>query len=175
MFVDVVGTFEKLSPHGIISGDLVYDNVHPSVRGQQIISDEILHALAQNNKVAPQKEWQWASLEAAREDRDSEEWKVDGSVNAYRYILQGLQFWEHQNYSEAIIDLEKGLEMMPGFLESYAFLGDAYSHLGNQVKASKAFKTLMEKDPALSQFLLRKYPEIQQSYTQISQLLLKKT
>ncbi len=168
IFVDIASSLERLSPHGIISSDLVYDNVHPSVKGQQIISDEILQALARNNQIAPAEKWDWESLEKAREA--SKDWKVEGSVNAYRYILKGLYLWGEQRYAEAIADLKKGQELMPNFIESYAFLGDAYFHMGQQGKALEAFQMLAEKDSALSEFLMKRYPEIQQSYSHIMQV-----
>jgi len=167
LFVDIASTFDRLSPHGIISPELIYDDVHPSIKGQQIIVDEILHALHERGKVAPSGEWQWAALEAARENpATNQEWQVDGSLNAYRYILRGLHLWGQGDYSDCIPDLEKGIELMPGFTEAYAFLGDAYFHLSQSSKAAKAFQTLTEKDMALADLLMKKYPELSQSYHQ---------
>ena len=165
--VDVVSVFERLSPHGIISGDLVQDDVHPTVRAQQIIVDEILHAIAEKGWIAPSSEWQWRALEAAREDpARNEEWKVEGNLNAYRYLLRGLHFWGQGRYGDCVRDLEKSLELMPKFIEAYAFLGDAYCHLQKSHEALQAFGTLRKKDAALSELLMKKYPEIGKSYLQ---------
>jgi len=164
IFVDIVAALERLSPHGILSRELIYDNVHPSIQAQQVITDEILHALAQANWLAPAGEWQWKALEKAKEDKTSEDWKVDGSLNAYTYVLRGLNLWEEKRYDMAAVDLEKGLELMPKFVESYAFLGDSYLRLGEFEKAAKAFQTLTQKDPSLSDYLAKKYPDIEESF-----------
>lgn len=167
-FVDVVGTLEKVSPHGILSTEIIYDDVHPTVEAQQLITEEILKVLSENNWKVPQSEWRWKQLEGAKtEDKDGE-WEVDGSVNAYRYVLKGLKLWENGYYEEAIPDLEKGLELMPHFLDSYAFLGDAYYRTKQYKKASRAFSTLFRKDPALFKLLLNKYPEVKNSYSKLS-------
>ena len=167
IFVDVVSSFEKLSPHGIITGDLIYDDVHPSIKAQQIIVDEILHALAEKGKIAPSTEWRWQALETAREDpAQNGEWKIDGHLNAYRYLLRGLHLWGQGDYADCVVDLEKGLELMPKLIEMYAFLGDAYTHLQEKGRAAKAFQALTEQDAALSKLLRNKYPEIQESYVQ---------
>lgn len=168
MFVDLVRIFEGISPHGILGSDLIYDNVHPTVQAQQLIADEISRALAAHGKIAPAEAWQWQALESAREDKESEEWKVEGSVNAYRYVLRGLTLWGQRRYAEAVPDLEKGLELMPKFIESYGFLGDAYWHLGQTQKAVDLFQKLAQEDPGLFKTLLTKYPEIGQSHTESS-------
>lgn len=164
MFVDIVGALEKVSAHGIIDSEMLYDNVHPSIKAEQLIADEISRALMRNNKIAPESEWQWDALERSREDQDSETWKVDGSLNAYRYVLKGLYLWERKYYDEAIADLRKGLEQMPDFYESYAFLADAYYRRGETDQAAAAYRTLNEKDPALLKDLIRRYPDIEESY-----------
>ncbi len=168
IFVDVAQMFDRLSPHGIISPELIYDDVHPSIKGQQIIVDEILHALHEHGKIAPSDEWRWQDLEAVRNNpAKNQEWQVDGSENAYQYILRGLHLWGRGDYSDCVNDLEKGIELMPGFIEAYAFLGDAYFRLHQSGKATQAFQKLNEKDTALAELLLRKYPELNQSYQQI--------
>ncbi len=169
ILVDIVHTLEQVSPHGIIGAEMIYDNVHPSIKAEQLIADDIAKALQQRNKIAPADQWQWHALEAARENQDSDVWKVDGSLNAYRYVLKGLHSWEHGRFEDAVVNLEKGLELMPAFIESYAFLGDAYWHLGKLEKASQAFQTLGGKDSTLLNVLVRKYPDIKQSYAQIAQ------
>lgn len=166
IFVDLVKAFEDLSPHGIIGSSLIHDNVHPSVQAQQLIADEICRALAARSKIASSESWQWRALESVQEDKESEEWKIDGTVNAYRYVLRGLQLWGQKRYEEAVPDLEKGLELMPKFIESYAFLADAYWHLGKRDKALGSFQTLASKDEKLFQLLIGKYPEIGQSYNE---------
>ncbi len=166
IFVDIIGAFEKRSAQGIVSSDLVFDDVHPSITGQQVIADEILKALARENKIAPGPEWNWKALETARQNQASDVWQVDGTLNAYRYILQGLISWEQKRYSDAVREFEKGLELMPNFIESYAFLGDSYLRLGKPEKALSIFKTLQAKDPSIFETLLRKYPDVQHGYTQ---------
>jgi tetratricopeptide (TPR) repeat protein len=168
MFVDLVQILEPISPHGIIGSDLIYDNVHPTVQAQQLIADEISRALAAHGKMAPAEAWQWQALESAREDKENEEWKVEGSMNAHYYVLRGLTLWGQKRYAEAVPDLEKGLELMPKFIESYGFLGDAYWHLGQTQKAVDLFRKLAQEDPGLFKTLLTKYPEIGQSYTESS-------
>lgn len=166
MWLDMIEVFEKLSPHGIIGSQLIYDNVHPSVQAQQVMTDQILQLLMAQNKIAPAAEWQWDKLKAVRTDLDSPEWKIEGDVNGYEFVLRGIHLWEQQRYSDAAKDLTKGLEVMPDFLESYAFLGDAYHHLGDQAKAGLAFRTLIAKDSHLSEYLFKKYPDIEKSYRQ---------
>jgi tetratricopeptide (TPR) repeat protein len=168
IFADTNAALERLSPHGIIGRELIYDNVHPTVGAQQIIADEILRALERRGQPLPAADWQWKALEKAREDTSREEWKVDGNLNAYRYILRGLYLWENRYYPEAVVDLEKGLELMPSYLDSYVFLGDCYFRLGRREEAREAFQRLFEKDPDLLQFLLKKYPDINDSYSKIT-------
>ncbi|GEM_PF-1120974 len=167
LLADIEKNFESLSPHGIIGSDLIYDNVHPSVSSQQVITDQILRVMAENDLVAAKEKWDWKALEAARENLQSEEWKVDGAVNAYRYILRGLNLWEKSRYEDALPDLEKGLELMPGFIEDYAFIADAYLRLGNHEKALHAFETLRQKDTSLMNLLRHKYPEIEESFRKV--------
>ena len=170
MLVDIVALFEKISPHGIIGSQLVYDNVHPTVQAQQIISDAVLKELARHGKPVPESDWQWQALEAARSGAESADWKIDGSLNAYRFVLRGLLLWERKHYGDAEGDLEKALEFMPNFIESYAFLGDTYYHLGKHEKAVKAFQMLQEKDPNLLNLLAQKYPDIQQSVSKTTKV-----
>ena len=70
------------------------------------------------------------------------------------------------HYAECVSDIQKTLERMPKYLETYASLGDAYSHLHETEKSMKAFQALTERDVALSDLLRNKYPEIQESYLQ---------
>lgn len=58
-FVDIAGLFERLSPHGIVSSELIFDHVHLSPKGQKVVADEILRVLAQTGKIAPPAEWKW--------------------------------------------------------------------------------------------------------------------
>lgn len=166
MWLDMIEVFEKLSPHGIIGSSLIYDNVHPSVQAQQIMTDQILQLLMAQHKIAPAAEWQWDKLKAARTDPNSAEWKIEGNVNGYEFILRGIHLWEQQRYSDAAKDLMQGLQVMPDFLESYAFLGDSYLHMGDKAKALAAFQTLLQKDSHLSEYLFHKYPDIEKSYRQ---------
>lgn len=168
LLLDTVSLFESLSPYGIISSKLIYDNVHPTVEAQQIISDALLHVLFENDTIAPKNNWDWPAYENSKADPNNDEWKVDGSLNAYQYVLKGLAYWNQKRYPDAVDHLQKGLEMMPSFLESYAFLADAYTHLGEKEKAVQAFRTLNEKNPALSDFLQQKYPEVKESYSSLS-------
>ena len=166
--VEGVELFEQLSPQNIISSGLVYDNVHPTVEAQQILTDAILKKLQEENYFAPSEQWNWEALEQARVGKSKEEWEVEGNVNAYRYILRGLHLWEQQRYLQAVEDLEEGLKHMPDFLESYAFLGHAYQTLDQSDKAIAAFKSIEEKDTSLFDFLRHKYPEINQSYRSLA-------
>ena len=168
MFVDIVSIFEKLSSHGIITSEFIYDDVHPTVKAQQIIVDEILRTLMQKGKIAPPEKWDWQALDKARETPPTnEEWKAGEDFNDYRVLLRGLHLWGQGNYSECVKDLQKSLEETPKFIEAYAFLADAYLHLNEIEKAQSAFKTLDEKDPSLFRLLLTKYPEIQESYSKV--------
>ena len=126
-------------------------------------------AIQEMVKACGKEKWDWKALEAARENKESEEWKVEGAVNAYRYILKGLQLWEGKRYVQAVQDLERGLQLMPAFSESYVFLGDAYWHLGDIQKAGEMFQTLARKEPALLETLLKKYPDLRQSYAESTQ------
>ena len=161
MLLDTERLFEKLSSHGIISSELIYDNVHPTVQAQQVISDAILKLLWENDRVEPKVKWQWEAFESGRVT--SEEWKVDGSLNAYHDVLKGLHLWEQKRYPEAAEDLEKATKTMPGFLESYAFLADAYFRMGKTQKAFDSYEILSRKDPRLLEFLAQKYPDIGES------------
>ncbi len=164
MLVDAAALLEKISDHGIISSKLIYDNVHPTVQTQQIMTDEILRVLSSQGEIASKSEWRWSDLEKSKLDPANDEWKVDGSVNAYGFVLRGLHLWEQQRYEEAMVDLEKGIKAMPGFYESYAFLGDAYYRRGKKEQAIQAFEILAQKDPALLKLLAGKYDEIRQAW-----------
>lgn len=170
MFVDSVAAFEKISPQGIIGSNIIYDNVHPSVKGQQLISDLILKTLCERNKIAPPAEWQWKNFRDVRENKQKELWDFGESWDAYHFILRAFYLWEEKRYAEVASDLEKGLVLMPAYYESYAFLGDAYWHLGKAEKSVAAFRTLMEKDPALGKQLIEKYPDIAKSYEESQKL-----
>jgi len=169
IFVNLMKVFEQLSIHGIIGSDLIYDNVHPSEMAQLLIADVINLTLAEQGKIAPSEKWQWRVLESTREDEESEEWKIEGSVKAYHYISRGIHLWEQGRYDEVVVDLEKGVELMPDFLELYGFLGDVYWHLGRKKDAVEAFQTFEDRDPLALETTLRKYPDIQQSYAQSAQ------
>ncbi|MDP3920176.1 MAG: tetratricopeptide repeat protein [Candidatus Omnitrophota bacterium] len=164
--VEIVKAFEKLSPHGIPGGSLFIDNVHPTVEAQQVITDEILGTLARRNLVARSGEWDWQAVTAARADKDNEIWKVDGSVNAYRYILRGLHLWEQGRYDQVIEDLETGLKLMPDFLESYGFIADSYWQLGESARALETYELFQRKDPKIFEFTLERYPNLEHSYSQ---------
>lgn len=169
IFLDLIGALERISPHGIIGSDLIYDNVHPSIETQQIISDEILKTLSRRGLLAPSEEWKWKNLENSRET-DRALWEIEGNVNGYRYLLRGLHLWEQKRYEEVVPDLEKGIEIVKGFMESYGFLGDAYFHMGDKTKAAKAFRKLAEKDPALLSSLINTYPDLHYSYDQVKNI-----
>lgn len=164
ILVDIDKTFASLSSNGVIGSDLIYDNVHPSIQAQQIIADDIGHALTARGFMAPSEKWQWAVLESAREDPEDTEWKVDGALNAYRYILRGIHSWGQGRYAEVIPDLEQGLKLMPKFLESRAFLADAYWRTGIASKAVEQFTHFEHEEPIHFENLLHRYPQIEESY-----------
>ncbi|MCM8775258.1 MAG: tetratricopeptide repeat protein [Candidatus Omnitrophica bacterium] len=166
LFADIVRAFEMLSPHGIVEGNLIHDNVHPSIKGQQLITDEILRTLCQHHFIAPADEWKWGDLDKARETHASDEWTVEGAQNAYRYILRGLHLWEQGRYGGVIEDLEKGLELMPEFVESYGFIADAYWNLGRKDKAREVYQAFQEKYPKVFEMLIHRYPNLEDSYKQ---------
>ena len=58
---------------------------------------------------------------------------------------------------------------MPGFVESYAFLGDAYSRLGAKKQAVEAFLELDRRNSQLRESLVSKYIDIRQSYENVMQ------
>jgi len=161
-FVDVVGILEKVSPNGIISSELIYDDVHPTVVAQQMITDQILRELWQKGEVDPSSEWYWEKLKEAKQ---GEEWKVDGGVDGYRYVLQGLYLWEHDYCKEAIPELKKSLEKMPSFIDSYAFLGDCYMRTDNKKKAAESFNKLKSENKEHFDKLIEKYPQLKESYS----------
>ena len=175
MLADAISAFEKVSPQGIIGSNIIYDNIHPSVKGQQIISDSILDVLCQNNQIAPRNEWQWKAFSDVRENKQKELWDFGESWEAYRYILRGFFLWEQKRYEDVAKDLEKGLVLMPAYYESYAFLGDAYWHLGRPEKAAATFRTLMEKDAALGKQVIEKYPDIAKSYKESKKVQVQQT
>lgn len=168
-FLNLVAVFEKLSPHGMIGESLIHDDVHPSHRAQQLIALQILRSLYVHELIPPKSSWDWAALQRARKDTSDVEWQVPGSLDAYQYVLRGLHLWQEGRYRELVPDLEKGLEMMPSFIESYAFLGDAYQHLGETQKAIEAFERLASKNHTLFEDLLKRYPDLEQSYSQCLQ------
>lgn len=161
LFVDIEKIFEERSPQRIVSSDLMYDDVHPTVHGQQIISDEILKGIQAKELMAPAALWDWASYEQER--LTGVEWKVENSVQAYHEVLNGLLLWEQKRYPEAVSNLEKAIVSMPGFVESFAFLADAYYHLGQPEKAAGKLQHIADKDPELLDFLRKKYPELEES------------
>lgn len=165
--VDAVGVLEKFSPHGLVGNNLIFDNVHPTVQAQQIITDEILRILSDKGMIAPATEWQWEDFRKAREGDEAKIWNVGGSEQAYHYVLHGLHLWEQRRYEETVQNLEKGIQLMPAYHESYAFLGDAYWQIGKQSQAAAAFRTLKENDGRLLDQLLKKYPDIASTYQKV--------
>ncbi len=163
IFVDLAGAFERISPHGIIGHGLIDDDVHPTFEAQQLIAVEIMRALAEREVIAPKAEWQWEALEKARLS-EAEGWKVEGSLNGYQNILSGLRLWDQKRFQEVVVELEKGLELVPSFVESYGFVGDAYWRLGEEEKAFQAFQRLAEKDRKTFETLTETYPNIRESY-----------
>ncbi len=166
MLYDLERDFARLSSHGITSNELMYDNVHPTVQAQQLISDGIAKVLQENSKIAARDQWQWPAFEAAK--RQDKDWEIDGALNAYQSVLTGLYLWEQKRFEAAAKDLEDAVQRMPKFIESYAFLADSYYRLGDTKKASAAFQTLAGKDPKLLDFLCEKYPDIKESYLKVS-------
>lgn len=171
ILVDLVKVFEEASPLGIVGNSLVYDNVHPSASAQLLIADEICSALAKNGKIASTTEWQWDGLERSRQDKENPEWKMGSVDAAHHYVLRAMHLWELKRYEEAVPDLEKGVELMPDFIELYGFLGDVYWHLGEREKAREAFQTFDGRNHQAFEATLQKYPEIQQSYIHSAQAL----
>ncbi len=168
MFVDIVRLFETKSAHGIVSSDLVFDNVHPSITGQQLIADAIAKALDEHHKISTEK-WQWSNLEKSRANYPAE-WRVDGALTAYKPILTGVISWEGKHYEDAVAELEAGLSLMPDFIEIYAFLGDSYWHIGQREKAAQVFQKFKEKNSAVFEFMMKKYPDVQQVYSEATKI-----
>jgi tetratricopeptide (TPR) repeat protein len=157
-FVDFIAALEKTSAYGIISSEMIYDDVHPSITAQQIMTEAILRELSVQNWIEPAAKWQWDALEQAMSD---------GSLNAYQFVLRGLKLWEQKRFEESAEDLAKGLEHMPAFVESYAFLADSKFRLGHEDEARLAFMKLADANPVLLNFLTKKYPDISESYSAI--------
>ena len=57
---------------------------------------------------------------------------------------------------------------MPGFIESYAFLADAYYRLGDSEKARATYNAVAQKDSKLLDFLRQKYPDLGESYLKVA-------
>lgn len=171
-FADVVKVFEENSAHGIVSTDLVFDNVHPSIRGQQLIADEITKSMVEAG-IFSENKWRWDELEKSRKENPGE-WEIDGSLKAYQPILRGVLSWEAKHYEEAIAELEEGIKLMPDFIEIYGFLANAYWKTGDAARAAKNFEIFKIKDPALFKSTLRKYPELEQNYAELAANPLKK-
>ena len=168
-FVDLEKIYAKDSPHGIIGYEFIYDDVHPTVKGQQIIAEAILKKLSAVNWIKPSAQWKWNEFEKLEK---SEVWQTDASHEAYHDILTGLLLWQQKDYKGAYESFERGLISMPGFIESYAFLGDSYYRTQHYEKAISAFKTLEKKDAALEEVLLRKYPDLHESYSNLEKSVL---
>jgi tetratricopeptide (TPR) repeat protein len=164
MLADMEEVFEKISPGRIIGFEYIYDDVHPTVKGQQIIAEAVLRQLSANHWIKPSSEWQWGEFEKLRA---SELWQVEATREAYHDVLTALLLWQQKNYKGAAEAFEKGIVSMPGFIESYAFLGDSYYRTGNPGKALTAFKTLQQKDPVLEKALREKYPDLQEAYSRL--------
>lgn len=164
LLVDVEQAFSGMSPNGIIGHDLIHDNVHPSMGAQQKITEMILKVLYENNFPVDGGQWNWNALQAAKEGPAKAEWAVDGMDFAYRYILNGLQRWEQQDYLQVVNDLTAGLEHMPEYHESYVFLADAYWHLGNPEKSREMYGKIREINPDLLAELVNRYPALGESF-----------
>lgn len=169
MLADIEKLLADLSPFGITDETLIYDNVHPTVETQQLITDAALKTLASAGRIAPSQEWRWVDLDKARREDSDGVWAIDGSLSAYHYVLGGIQAWEKARYEKAVTELRRGLQLMPGFIESYGFLADAYYRLGNPVESAETYAHFEKENSSMLDYLRNKYPQLNQSYTEVMQ------
>ena len=83
----------------------------------------------------------------------SERQKVDRWQKATRlhYSLGGGFFYQRGLYPQAIGELERAIQLEPGFIPAYNLLGMAYAHLRNWEKAEENFRKVIALAPGIDQ------------------------
>jgi len=148
--------FETSSPNGIVDGDLIGDQIHPTVDGQALMALDVVKLIYDNDLLAPKTQWRWDRLRSAREMKKSLNLDRDAEFE----IQLGLAGYVGHHYIKAREYLEKALEIKPDSVFAKSWLAWAYWKGGEKKKAIDLYRQLYHKAPGLTSEHLKKYPDI---------------
>lgn len=158
-FVPTRKIFESRSPNGIITDELIGDQIHPSVDGQAIIALAIAEVMYENGMVAPKSSWRWDRLRPVEVMKKDLRLDNDGEVEVY-LALAG---YVKRDYAKAAQFLNKALALKKDSIFIRSWLAWAYWKLGDKDRAIALYSELSRENPVLAEPFLKKYPAIREA------------
>jgi tetratricopeptide (TPR) repeat protein len=152
--VDAAGLLEQQSRHGIAGFDWYVDQVHPSVRGHQLIAQEVAARLFEL-KIFPSEAGGWNRHARRRAYRRH----MDGlSPQYFAAGRRRVEWLDHWSRRDRLRD-----DTQPQDARSSLDLGNSYVELGEYEKARAAYRNALRLDPACATQLMERALQLFQS------------
>ncbi len=148
--------FDQHSPHGLVDDILVADQLHPTMKGQALMAEEIVKIVVENHWLKTQSPFVWKEPKSF----DVLARKIDIDFD----FEFNIQLWL-ANYVGSYLDtaeqyLIKALQIKPRSIRAKSQLAWVYLKAKKLDKAKKLYQELIQQDPLQAEPFFNAHPDI---------------
>jgi len=156
--------FEANAPNGIIDDTLIFDQIHPNIKGQALIALEIAKTMYENGLLAKKTQWRWDRLKTVEEL--SKRLELNNEFRFSMYVL--CAGYVRNDPDKAINNLKKALEYKPSSVQARSWLAWLYWKKGEKKEALTIYARLRSEFPSLAEAFFKTHPKIARELSQWS-------
>ena len=149
--------FDQHSRNGLVDDELVADQLHPTVKGQALMAEEILRIIFENNLMINSRAWKWPQLKSFED--------LAQSIDIDSDFKFEIQLWL-ANYVGSYLDtaesyILKALQIKPQSIRAKSELAWVYWKAGRKDEAKKLYQELQTQAPIQAKVFFEKHPDVQ--------------
>lgn len=148
--------FREQSANGLVDGELVFDQIHPTVRGQALMALQLLELIYEQELFVAKDRWHWDRLKSFEELAQQIDITDDHRFFIYVYSARFVSDY----YGHAEKFLKKGLAIKPDSLAAQTRLAWTYWKMGERAQALKMYRELREQYPDQAAEFFKRQPEV---------------
>lgn len=148
--------FDGLSLDGLVNGELVADQLHPTMKGQAIMAKEIVKVISEHHLMKNVMAWNWKNERTF--DQLAKKIDIDDDFEC------SIQLWL-ANYVGSYCDtaeqyLKKALQLKPQSIRAQSQLAWVYWKAGRKEEAKQIYKSLSEQVPDQAKIFFQNHPDL---------------
>ncbi len=154
-------SFREQSTNGLVDGELVFDQIHPTVRGQALMALQLIQLIYEQELFVPKERWHWDRLKSF--DELAQQIEITDDHQFFIYVYSARFVSDYYGHAEQF--LKKALAIKPDSLAARTRLAWTYWRMGKKDEAIKMYRALSRQYPDQAEEFFKRQPEIAQYYS----------